>query len=183
MVAKLARKQILPQVFGDVVDAYRPNRWIEAAKGKRKEIEATMFHFGANEETGEGRLDSKFTASYARPPLIQPSTAFTAESRSLQEISLELIDGTCQRMFEEVNISTTNSILTLASTAVIPASLANQKKWIFSGEIYSKFGSRPPDIKEWINYLISHLSSRKTYETGDRLFPTICLPSPSPPSR
>lgn len=44
-----------PEVFGDDIDAYRPERWIEAGKEKRKEMEATMFHFGMGARTCIGK--------------------------------------------------------------------------------------------------------------------------------
>lgn len=44
-----------PEVFGDDVDAYRPERWIEAGKEKRKEMEGTMFHFGMGARTCIGK--------------------------------------------------------------------------------------------------------------------------------
>lgn len=44
-----------PEVFGDDVDTYRPERWIEAGKEKRKEMEATMFQFGMGARTCIGK--------------------------------------------------------------------------------------------------------------------------------
>lgn len=44
-----------PEIFGDDVDAYRPERWIEAEKEKRKEMEATMFQFGMGARTCIGK--------------------------------------------------------------------------------------------------------------------------------
>lgn len=44
-----------PEVFGQDVDDYRPERWIEASKDARKEMEATLFHFGAGARTCIGK--------------------------------------------------------------------------------------------------------------------------------
>ncbi|MCJ1416756.1 hypothetical protein MMC32_003094 [Xylographa parallela] len=44
-----------PEVFGKDVDAYRPERWIEANKEQRKEMEGTMFQFGAGARTCIGK--------------------------------------------------------------------------------------------------------------------------------
>lgn len=44
-----------PEVFGEDVDAYRPERWIEVSKEKRKEMESTMFHFGMGARTCIGK--------------------------------------------------------------------------------------------------------------------------------
>ncbi|MCJ1301746.1 hypothetical protein MMC08_004547 [Hypocenomyce scalaris] len=44
-----------PEVFGEDVDVYRPERWIEAGKEKRKEMEATMFQFGMGARTCIGK--------------------------------------------------------------------------------------------------------------------------------
>lgn len=44
-----------PEVFGDDVDEYRPERWIDANPAKLKEMRATMFQFGAGARTCIGR--------------------------------------------------------------------------------------------------------------------------------
>ena len=44
-----------PEVFGKDVDAYRPERWLEAGKEQRKEMEGTMFQFGAGARTCIGK--------------------------------------------------------------------------------------------------------------------------------
>ncbi|KAL8696706.1 MAG: hypothetical protein Q9201_007523 [Fulgogasparrea decipioides] len=44
-----------PEIFGEDVDVYRPERWLEANKEKRKEMESTMFHFGMGARTCIGK--------------------------------------------------------------------------------------------------------------------------------
>ena len=44
-----------PEIFGDDTDSYRPERWITAAKDQRKEMEGTMFQFGAGSRTCIGK--------------------------------------------------------------------------------------------------------------------------------
>ncbi|KAL8810000.1 MAG: hypothetical protein Q9200_002939 [Gallowayella weberi] len=44
-----------PEVFGDDVDAYRPERWLEVSKEKRKEMEGTMLQFGMGARTCIGK--------------------------------------------------------------------------------------------------------------------------------
>ncbi|KAI4190566.1 MAG: hypothetical protein L6R41_000718 [Letrouitia leprolyta] len=44
-----------PEVFGVDVDAFRPERWVEANKEKRKEMESTMLHFGMGARTCIGK--------------------------------------------------------------------------------------------------------------------------------
>ena len=44
-----------PEVFGENPDVYRPERWTEAAHEQRKEMEGTMFHFGAGSRTCIGK--------------------------------------------------------------------------------------------------------------------------------
>ena len=44
-----------PEVFGDHVDTYRPERWIEADKEARSVMEATLFQFGAGARTCIGK--------------------------------------------------------------------------------------------------------------------------------
>lgn len=39
------------QVFGDDVEAYRPERWLEVSKEKRKEMNGTMLQFGMGSRT------------------------------------------------------------------------------------------------------------------------------------
>ena len=43
------------EIFGQDVDTYRPERWIEASKEQRKEMEGTMFQFGAGARTCIGK--------------------------------------------------------------------------------------------------------------------------------
>jgi cytochrome P450 len=43
------------EVFGADVDAFRPERWIEAPPHKLKEMKATMFQFGAGARTCIGK--------------------------------------------------------------------------------------------------------------------------------
>ena len=43
------------EVFGENVDDYQPERWLEVSKEKRKEMEATMFHFGMGKRTCIGK--------------------------------------------------------------------------------------------------------------------------------
>lgn len=43
------------EVFGGDVDVYRPERWLEANKEKRKEMEGTMLHFGMGARTCIGK--------------------------------------------------------------------------------------------------------------------------------
>ena len=44
-----------PEVFGPDVDVYRPERWLEASKEARKEMEGCMFHFGMGARTCIGK--------------------------------------------------------------------------------------------------------------------------------
>ncbi|KAL8636801.1 MAG: hypothetical protein Q9228_005848 [Teloschistes exilis] len=44
-----------PEVFGEDVDAYRPERWLESSKDKRKSMESSLFHFGMGTRTCIGK--------------------------------------------------------------------------------------------------------------------------------
>jgi cytochrome P450 len=44
-----------PEVFGEDVDAFRPERWIEASSAQLKVMKATMFQFGAGARTCIGK--------------------------------------------------------------------------------------------------------------------------------
>lgn len=44
-----------PEIFGADVDAFKPERWIEATPEKLKEMKATMFQFGAGARTCIGK--------------------------------------------------------------------------------------------------------------------------------
>ncbi|KAF2226840.1 putative P450 monooxygenase [Elsinoe ampelina] len=44
-----------PEVFGEDVDAFRPERWLEASPAQLKEMKATMFQFGAGPRTCIGK--------------------------------------------------------------------------------------------------------------------------------
>lgn len=44
-----------PEIFGEDVDSYRPERWIDADKERRKEMEGCMFHFGMGARTCIGK--------------------------------------------------------------------------------------------------------------------------------
>jgi len=44
-----------PEIFGEDVDVYRPERWLEAGDEKLKEMKATMFQFGAGARTCIGK--------------------------------------------------------------------------------------------------------------------------------
>ena len=44
-----------PEIFGQDVDVYRPERWIEANKEQKKEMDGTMFQFGAGARTCIGK--------------------------------------------------------------------------------------------------------------------------------
>lgn len=44
-----------PEIFGDDVDAYRPERWTDADPERRKNMEGTMFHFGMGARTCIGK--------------------------------------------------------------------------------------------------------------------------------
>lgn len=44
-----------PEVFGEDVDSYRPERWIDADKESRKEMEGSMFQFGMGARTCIGK--------------------------------------------------------------------------------------------------------------------------------
>jgi cytochrome P450 len=43
------------EIYGDDVDYYRPERWLEADKERLKEMNAHMFHFGAGSRTCIGK--------------------------------------------------------------------------------------------------------------------------------
>jgi cytochrome P450 len=44
-----------PEIFGDDVNVFRPERWLEASPEKLKEMKATMFQFGAGARTCIGK--------------------------------------------------------------------------------------------------------------------------------
>lgn len=44
-----------PEIFGEDVDVFRPERWMEASNEKLKEMKATMFQFGAGSRTCIGK--------------------------------------------------------------------------------------------------------------------------------
>ncbi|KAK5001465.1 hypothetical protein LTR28_012614, partial [Elasticomyces elasticus] len=44
-----------PEVFGEDVDVFRPERWLEADKERLREMKATMFQFGAGARTCIGK--------------------------------------------------------------------------------------------------------------------------------
>lgn len=44
-----------PEVFGQDVDVFRPERWLEAGKEQLKDMKSTMFQFGAGARTCIGR--------------------------------------------------------------------------------------------------------------------------------
>ena len=44
-----------PEVFGEDVDSYRPERWLGISDEKRKEMDGTMFQFGAGARTCIGK--------------------------------------------------------------------------------------------------------------------------------
>ena len=44
-----------PEVFGEDVDVFRPERWLEASPEKLREMKATMFQFGAGARTCIGK--------------------------------------------------------------------------------------------------------------------------------
>ena len=44
-----------PEVFGTDVDAFRPERWLEAEPAALREMKATMFQFGAGARTCIGK--------------------------------------------------------------------------------------------------------------------------------
>lgn len=44
-----------PEIYGEDVDFYRPERWLEADKEQLKEMNATMFQFGAGARTCIGK--------------------------------------------------------------------------------------------------------------------------------
>lgn len=44
-----------PEIFGDNVDDFRPERWLEASPDQLKEMKATMFQFGAGPRTCIGK--------------------------------------------------------------------------------------------------------------------------------
>lgn len=44
-----------PEIFGEDVDDFRPERWIEASPAKLKDMKATMFQFGAGARTCLGK--------------------------------------------------------------------------------------------------------------------------------
>jgi cytochrome P450 len=44
-----------PEIYGDDVDYYRPERWLGANEERLKEMNATMFHFGAGSRTCIGK--------------------------------------------------------------------------------------------------------------------------------
>ena len=43
------------EVFGDSIDDYRPERWLERSKEQIKDMNATLFHFGAGSRTCIGK--------------------------------------------------------------------------------------------------------------------------------
>ncbi|KAL8995750.1 MAG: hypothetical protein Q9169_004578 [Polycauliona sp. 2 TL-2023] len=75
-----------PEVFGDEVDAYRPDRWLEASKEKRKEMDGTMFHFGMGARTCIGKNISLLEIYKLVPTLLRRFDVFLAHPN--QEVKL-----------------------------------------------------------------------------------------------
>lgn len=59
------------EVFGKDVDAFRPERWLEADKEKRKEMEGTMLHFGMGARTCIGKNISLLEAYKLIPSFLR----------------------------------------------------------------------------------------------------------------
>jgi cytochrome P450 len=75
-----------PEVFGEDVNTFRPERWLEADKDKLKEMKATMFQFGAGARTCIGKNVSlleiyKLVPSFMRRFEVGDSTSATMVAR------------------------------------------------------------------------------------------------------
>lgn len=50
-----------PEIFGDDVDAFRPERWLEASADQLRDMKATMFQFGGGSRTCIGKHIALFS--------------------------------------------------------------------------------------------------------------------------
>ena len=60
-----------PEIFGDDVEAYRPERWLEADKEKRKSMEGCMLQFGMGSRTCIGKNISLLEIYKAVPSFLR----------------------------------------------------------------------------------------------------------------
>jgi cytochrome P450 len=60
-----------PEIFGEDVDVFRPERWIDASSEKLKEMKATMFQFGAGARTCIGKNVSLLEIFKVVPALLE----------------------------------------------------------------------------------------------------------------
>lgn len=59
------------EVFGDAVDEFRPERWLEADEASLREMNGTMFHFGAGARTCIGKNISLLEIYKVVPSLLR----------------------------------------------------------------------------------------------------------------
>jgi len=76
-----------PEVFGEDVDAFRPERWIEAGPEKLREMKATMFQFGAGARTCIGRHISTLEIYKLVPSLLRRFEVCCSKSHASTRIS------------------------------------------------------------------------------------------------
>lgn len=76
------------RVFGREVDSYIPERWIECSKEQRKEMEGTMFHFGAGSRTCIGKNISLLEVYKVVPSFLR---RFKVSSSRQVKISLSIL--------------------------------------------------------------------------------------------
>lgn len=84
-----------PEVFGVDVDAFRPERWLEASPEKRKEMNGTMFQFGAGARTCIGKNISllevyKLVPSFLRRFEVSDRTPIHVAASWVNELQIEL---------------------------------------------------------------------------------------------
>jgi cytochrome P450 len=60
-----------PEIFGEDVEVFRPERWIEATKEQLKDMKGTMFQFGAGARTCRGKNISLLEVFKVVPALLR----------------------------------------------------------------------------------------------------------------
>lgn len=75
------------EIYGDNIDSYRPERWLEADKDRLKEMNGTLFQFGAGSRTCIGKNISlleiyKLVPSFLRRFEVKDSRSFVESLRA-----------------------------------------------------------------------------------------------------
>jgi cytochrome P450 len=60
-----------PEIYGDDVDTFRPERWLEASAEQLKDMKATMFQFGGGSRTCIGKHIALFSIYKFVPTLLR----------------------------------------------------------------------------------------------------------------